>query len=84
MIINSLQSDFEEAIIFKWCISSCIKVFTWKFLFDNGESKYKCSLEWTWDNVVYVQPCFVMPLGTNARQSRVKPCVRWIVRVVSN
>ncbi len=32
---------------------------TSKFSFDNGESKYKCSLQWTQDNVVYVKPCFV-------------------------
>jgi len=47
---------------------------TWKFLFDNGKSKYICSLEQTWNNVVYVKPSFVMPLGSNARWSRVKPC----------
>ncbi len=57
---------------------------TWNFLFDNGKSKYKCSLEWTWNNVVYVKPCFVMSLGSNARWSRVKPCAWWIVCVIVN
>jgi hypothetical protein len=27
--------------------------FTWKFLFDNEENKYKCSFEQIQDNVVY-------------------------------
>jgi len=34
---------------------------------------YKYSLERTQDNVVYVKPCFVTPLKSNARQSKVKP-----------
>jgi hypothetical protein len=54
-------------------------------LFDNGESKYKCSLKRTWDNAIYEgKSCFVMPLGSNARWSRVKPCARWIVCDVAN
>ncbi len=48
--------------VFKQCISSCTKVSTWKFFFDNGESKYKCFLQHTQDNVVYVKPCFVTPI----------------------
>ncbi len=71
-------------VVFKWCISSCTKIFTWKFLFDNGESKYKCFLDWTQDNAIYVKSCFVMLVGPNAKWSRVKPCVRWIVHVVAN
>jgi hypothetical protein len=39
----------------------------WKFLFDNGESKYKCVLEQILDKVEYVNPCFVTPLGSNAK-----------------
>jgi hypothetical protein len=31
-------------------------------LFDNGETKYKCFLQWTQDNAVYVKPCFVTPI----------------------
>jgi hypothetical protein len=31
-------------------------------LFDNGESKYKCFLQQTQDNVQYVKPCFVTPI----------------------
>jgi hypothetical protein len=34
----------------------------WKFLFDNGESKYKCVLEQILDIVGYVTP-----LGSNGK-----------------
>ncbi len=32
-------------------------------MFDSGDSKYKCSLEWYWNNNVYVKSCFVTPIG---------------------
>jgi hypothetical protein len=63
---------------------SCTKVFTWKFLFDNGESKYKCFLKQTQNNVVYVKPCFVTPFGSNARQLRIKPRVQRMVHATTN
>jgi hypothetical protein len=72
------------AVIFRHYISSYTKVFIWKFLCDNGERKYKCSLNWTWDNAVYVKPCFITPFRSNVRRSRVKPCVQWIMCVVAN
>jgi hypothetical protein len=39
----------------------------WKFVFDNGESRYKWSLEQIMDNVVYVELCFVTSIGSNAK-----------------
>ncbi len=39
-------------------------------IFDNGESKYKCSLEQTQDNVMYVKLWLVMPLGSNANNRK--------------
>jgi hypothetical protein len=41
-----------------------------EFLFDNGESKYKCFLEWTQDNAIYVKPCFIMSFKSNPKQSK--------------
>jgi hypothetical protein len=72
------------AVIFRHCIFSYTKVFIWKFLCDNGERKYKCSLNWTQDNSVYVKPCFIRPFGLSARWSRVKPCAWWIMSIVVN
>jgi hypothetical protein len=46
----------------------------WKFLFGNGENKYKCSFEQIQDNIVYVSSCFVTSDGSNAKQSKVKTC----------
>ncbi len=43
------------------------------FLLGNGESESKCFLEQIQDNVVYVKPCFVPHVGSNAKQSSVKP-----------
>jgi hypothetical protein len=61
-------------IVLNWCISSWTSVFTWKVLLVNGESKYECFLEQIWDNGVYVKPCFVTLVRSNAKQSNVKPC----------
>jgi hypothetical protein len=41
----------------------------WKFLLNSGESKYKCFLEQTLENVVYVNLCFVTPFESNDKWS---------------
>ncbi len=48
------------------------------------ESKYKCFLERTQNNLVYVKPCFVTPFGSNARQLRIKPRVQRVVHLATN
>jgi len=78
MTIKKLHSDFKHAIVILYCVvvfKRCISFYTKVFTFDNGKNKYKCSLERTQDNVVYVKLWLVMPLGSNAKQSKVKPCV---------
>ncbi len=42
--------------------------FIWKFVFHNGESRYKWSFEQIMDNVVYVKLCFVTSIGSNAEE----------------
>ncbi len=60
------------ALVLKWYIFSSTTKSTWKFLSNNGKCKYKCSFEWIWDNVIYVNPCFVTPWGSKARDLSVK------------
>jgi hypothetical protein len=50
-------------VVFKRCISSYTKIPTWKFLFDNGESKYKFVFKQIQNNAVYVKPSFVTTFG---------------------
>ncbi len=56
----------------------------WKFLLNNGEIKYKCFLEQILENVIYVNPCFVTPFGSNVKRSKVNPCKQCIVCVATN
>ncbi len=60
MSINYFRLNFKLRIVSLYCviflkhnISCCTMESTWKFLFDNGESKYKCSFEQIQNNVVY-------------------------------
>jgi hypothetical protein len=39
----------------------------WKKLIGNGDNVYKFFLKWIWDSVVYVKPCFVTLVGSNAK-----------------
>jgi hypothetical protein len=78
MIIKNLQYNFKKTIVvsyciivFKQCISSCTKIFTRNSCL--AMKKKYINVLWTQDNVVYVNPCFVTPLRSNAKRSRVKP-----------
>ncbi len=69
------------AIVWNRYISCLIIGSTWKILVDNGDNKYTFFLEWIRDNVVYVKPCFVPHVGSNAKQASVKPYAWCMVRV---
>ncbi len=75
---------FYCACVFNLNLSSWMKWSIWKFLLNNGESKYKCSLERTQKNDVYVNPCFFTPFGSNAKPSRINPCKWCIVHATTN
>jgi hypothetical protein len=53
-------------------------------MFNNGESKYKCFLERTQNNLIYVKSCFVPPFGSNAKQLKIKPRVQRMVHAITN
>jgi hypothetical protein len=46
--------------------------------------KYNFFLERIQNNVAYVKSCFVTPVRSNARRSRVKPCAWCIVHPATN
>jgi hypothetical protein len=59
----------ETTIVISYCASILMEPFLfkqsnllWKFLFDNGESKYKCVLE----QILYIVG-YVTPLGSNGK-----------------
>ncbi len=72
------------ASFLKHVISSCTIGYTWKLFLNNGDNKYKLSLHFILDKVMYIKPCFVTLDESNARWSRVKPCAQCIVRVVTS
>jgi len=55
------------AIVWNRYISCLIIGPTWKKLVDNGDNKFYFFLEWIRDSVIYVKPCFVTPVGSNAK-----------------
>jgi len=57
---------------------------TWDFLLGNGNNKYKCFFKQILDNVVYIKPSFVTPLGSNAKQLKVRPYAQYIVHVLAS
>jgi len=70
MIINFTQYIVKWIIVIlyctfvqRWSNSSSTMGSTWSFLLDNGDNKYKCFFKQILDNVVYIKPNFVTPLG---------------------
>jgi hypothetical protein len=68
----------------RWSISSSTMGSTWFFLLDNGDNKYKCFFEQILDNVVYIKPSFVTPIGSNAKQLKVRHYAQYFVHVIAS
>jgi hypothetical protein len=59
--------------------------YTLLFLFDNEYNKYNWSFEQNIDNKTYdVNSCFVIHVGSNVKESRVKPYTWYIVHITTN
>jgi hypothetical protein len=72
-------------LVWRWSISSLTIEYTWKFLLHNGYNKCNCSFEKNINNETYdVKSCFVMHVGSNAKQSRIKHYISCIVHITIN
>ncbi len=59
--------------------------YTLLFLFDNGYNKYNWSFEQNIDNETYdIKSFFVMHVGSNVKESIIKPYTWYIVHITTN
>jgi hypothetical protein len=73
---------FYFMLVWRWFIYSLTIEYTWKFLLDNG---YNFSFEKFIDNETYdVKSCFVLHVGSNAKQSKIKNYISCIVHITFN